>query len=65
MTEANLKDLIKKVTVRIEVSVGENIERGTGVLIKQNGKFYILTVHHCIYGKFDSYHDTKAENISF
>lgn len=65
MTEANLKDLIKKVTIKIEVSVDKNIEKGTGVLIKQNEKFYVLTVHHCIYGKSYPYHDTKAENISF
>lgn len=64
MTETAIKELIKKVTVKVEVCIDEHIEKGTGVLIRQNDKFYILTVHHCIYGKDEPYYDTKVQNIS-
>jgi len=64
MTESEIKDLIKKVTVKIEVSIGDQIEKGTGVLLQQNDKLYILTVHHCIYGKKKPFHNTQVHNIN-
>lgn len=65
MTETEIKELIKNVTVKIEVSIGGTIEKSTGVLIKQNDKLYVLTVYHCIYGKAEPYHNTQVQNISF
>lgn len=64
MTETEIKDLIKKVTVKIEVSIGDKIEKGTGVLLQQNEKTYVLTVHHCIYGKEKPFHNTQVDNIT-
>lgn len=64
MTESKIKDLIKKVTVQIEVSIDGKIENGTGVLLQQNGKSYVLTVYHCIYGKSNPSHNTQVNNIT-
>lgn len=64
MTETEIKDLIKKVTVYIEVSINNNTEKGTGVLLQQNEKSYILTVYHCIYGKEEPHYSTQAENVN-
>lgn len=64
MTKEKIKDLIKQVTVKIEVSVDNQIEKGTGVLLQQNDKLYVLTVHHCIYGKKKPFHNTQIHNIN-
>ena len=64
MTETEIKDLIKKATVKIEVSVDNKIEKGTGILLQQNEKSYVLTVHHCIYGTEKPFHNTQANNIT-
>lgn len=64
MTEAEIKDIIKKATVKIEVSIDNKIEKGTGILLQQNEKSYVLTVHHCIYGTEKPFHNTQANNIT-
>lgn len=64
MTEAEIKDLIKKATVQIEVSIDDKINNGTGVLLQQNDKSYVLTVHHCIYGKEKQFHNIEVDNIT-
>ena len=51
MTEEDIKNIIKKATVKITVTIDNTIERGTGVLINQQNKYYVVTVYHCIYGK--------------
>jgi transcription termination factor NusB len=43
---------IKDLTVQIETSdKKKHSEKGTGVIIKNNKKLFILTVYHCVYGK--------------
>lgn len=64
MTDAEIKDLIKKATVQIEVFIDGKIEKGTGVLLQQNKMLYVLTVHHCIYGKEKPFHNPQVDNIT-
>lgn len=54
MNEKKIKDHIKRLTVQIKTPK----ERGTGVLIKYQKEYYILTVHHVIFGK-----STTAETV--
>lgn len=51
MTLEEIKNTIKELTVQIEVITDRGIEKGTGVLINQEGNYYVVTVYHCIYGK--------------
>ena len=51
MTEEDIKNIIKEATVKITVTIDETIERGTGILINQQDKYYVITVYHCVYGK--------------
>jgi len=51
MTEEDIKNIIKEATVKITVTIDETIESGTGVLINQQDKYYVITVYHCVYGK--------------
>lgn len=64
MTETEIKDLIKKVTVKIEVSINGGIEKGTGILLQQNEKSYVLTVHHCIYGQTEVSYNVQVQDIT-
>ncbi|MCK5918330.1 MAG: SUMF1/EgtB/PvdO family nonheme iron enzyme [Cocleimonas sp.] len=50
---------IKLLTVKIETEY----EKGTGVLIFKNNRAYVLTVHHCIYGKKEPYHNLVENSI--
>lgn len=63
MITAQIKSIIKKITVNIKVSVDGKSENGTGVLIQQGTQSYVVTVHHCIYGKNEPYHNTQVDNI--
>jgi len=63
MTEENIKHIIKEATVKIIVTTANRLEKGTGVLINQKNKFYVLTVYHCIYGKDDTSLDITNQNI--
>lgn len=65
MTLDNIIESIKLLTVKVEMNNNTNKENGTGVLIIQNNKAYVLTVYHCIYGKGESPHIVKSENILF
>jgi len=54
-------EAIKLLTVKIETEK----EKGTGVLVIQKNRAYVLTVYHCIYGKEESPHIVNNKNISF
>jgi len=58
----NIIDKIKHLTVKITLNICDSVEVGTGVILNIKGDFYILTVHHVIYGKEANY-DTKSENL--
>jgi len=60
MTLENIIESIKLLTVKVETDK----EKGTGVLFFQDGKAYVLTVYHCIYGKKKEAHNVENENIS-
>lgn len=70
MEEEQIKDLISQLTIRVK-STGTNgdgktiTEKGTGVLLLQDSKAYILTVYHCIYGKEEPFLNISKENITF
>lgn len=62
----NSKHIIDKVemlTVKIVLNINDTIEVGTGVILENNDEFYILTVHHTIFGK-DTTYKTKIENLT-
>ncbi len=61
MTEKEIKENIKQLTVQIETPY----EKGTGVLISYKNRPYILTVHHCIYGKGAKEHQVDADDVKF
>jgi len=63
MTEENIKNIIKEATVKITVSTDNRVENGTGVLINQKNKFYVVTVYHCIYGQEDTPLEITNQNI--
>ena len=60
MTLENIIESIKLLTVKVKTDK----ESGTGVLFLQDGKAYVLTVYHCIYGKGTEPHNVENENIS-
>ncbi|MEA3498308.1 MAG: hypothetical protein U9R16_04530 [Campylobacterota bacterium] len=70
MEEEQIKDLISQLTVRLNV-IGTKedgttaIEKGTGILLLQGNKAYILTVYHCIYGEKEPFHKISNESITF
>jgi len=59
VNEKEIKDHIKKLTVQIETPQ----ERGTGVLIEYQKQYYILTVHHVIFGKNSIAHKVESDEI--
>jgi len=61
VTEKEIKENIKQLTVQIETPN----EKGTGVLISYKSRPYILTVHHCIYGKGANEHQVDADDVKF
>jgi hypothetical protein len=63
MTEEDIKNLIKEATVKITVTLSTEVVNGTGVLISQNNKLYVVTVYHCIYGKEDTSQEIINQNI--
>lgn len=61
MTLDEIIETIKLLTVKVET----NKEKGTGVLIIQDNRAYVLTVYHCIYGKEEPYHVVNEDNVIF
>ena len=61
MNLENILETIRLLTVKVET----NREKGTGVLIVQNGRAYVVTVYHCIYGKAKSPPNIQIDNITF
>jgi len=61
MTVDDIIETIKLLTVKVETDK----EKGTGVLVIQNNKVYVLTVYHCIYGKEKPYHIVNNDNVTF
>jgi len=59
VNEKEIKDHIKKLTVQIKTPQ----ERGTGVLIEYQKQYYILTVHHVIFGKNSIAHKVESDEI--
>lgn len=55
-------DKVEMLTVKIILSIDDSIEVGTGVILQNNGGFYIITVHHTVFGK-DAAYETKIENL--
>ena len=70
MDEGKIKKLIAQLTIRVKAigkkEDGSNItEKGTGVLLLQNNRAYVLTVHHCVYGEKEPFHKVDKKNITF
>jgi len=70
MDEGQIKDLIAQLTVRVKAPGKKEdgktfIEKGTGVLLLQDNRAYVLTVYHCIYGKKEPFHTPNKEDIKF
>lgn len=70
MDEGQIKNLIAQLTVRVKVSGKKAdgrgfMEKGTGVLLLQDNRAYVLTVYHCIYGEKKPFHTLKQEDIKF
>jgi len=61
MNEKRIREQIKQLTVQIITPK----ERGTGVLIQYKKRYYILTVHHVIYGKSQAEYDVDADEVKF
>lgn len=59
-----LEDIIENIKL-LTVKVKTDKESGTGVLVIQNNKAYVLTVYHCIYGKKEPYHTVDVDNVIF
>ena len=55
-------DKVEMLTVKIKLNIDDSIEIGTGVILQTNNEFYIITVHHTVFGK-DSDYETKIENL--
>ena len=70
MDEGKIKELISQLTVRVKATgtmeEGKTVtEKGTGVLLLQNNRAYVLTVYHCIYGVKEPSHKVDKEGIKF
>lgn len=69
MEEEQIKDIIKKLTVRVKATTNIDsktiTEQGTGILLLQDNRAYVLTVHHCIYGKTEPFHEVLKDDIEF
>jgi len=61
MTLEKIIESIKFLTVKVKTDK----ESGTGVLIIQDDKAYVLTVYHCIYGKKETLYKVDKESITF
>ena len=55
-------DKVEMLTVKITLNIDDSIEVGTGVILQAVNGFYIITVHHTIFGK-DAIYETKIENL--
>ena len=55
-------DKVEMLTVKITLNIDDSIEVGTGVILQTVNGFYIITVHHTIFGK-DAIYETKIENL--
>lgn len=59
------KELLEKFCARthIENENGLKQNQGSGVLLKDHDKFYLLTAEHCIFGKNNEYNDITTDKI--
>jgi len=59
------KQLIKKICARTHVKLDEenHVNQGSGVIVKDDDDFYLLTADHCVYGDGNQYKDISCENI--
>ena len=55
-------DKVEMLTVKITLKIDNSSEVGTGVILQSNNEFYVITVHHTIFGKNADY-KTKIENL--
>lgn len=57
--------LLEKCCARthVENQDGEKVNQGSGVLVKDEDKFFLLTAEHCIYGKENEYVDITIDKI--
>ena len=55
-------DKVEMLTVKITLKIDDSSEVGTGVILQSNNEFYVITVHHTIFGKNADY-KTKIENL--
>jgi hypothetical protein len=70
MDEGQIKDLIAQLTVRVQATgkkedATDITEKGTGVLLLQDNRAYVLTVYHCIYGVKEPFHTVTKNGIKF
>ncbi|MGE6354867.1 trypsin-like peptidase domain-containing protein [Flavobacterium sp. NPDC079362] len=59
------KTLLEKCCARTHIENNSNVKenQGSGVLIKDDNKFYLLTAEHCIYGKDDEFKDISPDKV--
>ena len=56
--------LIKKCCARTHIKCGEALEnQGSGVIVKDDNNYYLITAEHCVYGDNGQYSDVLPENI--
>lgn len=55
-------DKVEMLTVKITLNIDDSSEVGTGVILQSDNEFYVITVHHTIFGKNADY-KTKIENL--
>jgi len=62
-----MKELLKKVCVRTCIKESENtkVNQGSGIIVRYDKCYFVITTYHCIYGENDEYlHiDTKKKCI--
>jgi hypothetical protein len=59
-----MKEQLTKFSVRIRLIEGETtLSIGSGTLIFSNGKYYVFTACHCVYGDNGKYKDIAMSNV--
>jgi len=61
----SLLNTVCKICVRTSIinSSGAQENQGSGVMIKMEDNFYVVTTYHCVYGENDEYVNTPLINI--
>jgi hypothetical protein len=59
------KKLLEKCCVKIHIkgNDGSELSQGTGVIVKDENCYYVLTAGHCIYGEDNQFNDVELRNV--